>query len=49
MSKCRKVYHYNNSPLYYIKSDMSTNRSVYEKIHIHTHNTPAKSQIYPDI
>lgn len=49
MSKCREVYHYNNYPLYYIRSGMSTNRSVYEKMCIHTHNTPDKSWIYRDI
>lgn len=49
MSKCRAVYQYNNYPLYYIRSGMSMNRSVYEKMDIHTHNTLDKSWIFRDI
>jgi len=45
MSKRRELYHYNNFPLNYIWSGMSTNRRVYEKMNTRAHTTPDKRWI----
>jgi len=45
MAKRRELYRYNNYPLNYIRSGMSTNRCVYEKMCTRTHTAPDKRWI----
>jgi len=45
MSKSRELYHYNNFPLNYIRSGMSTNRRVYGKMYTRAHTAPDKRWI----
>jgi len=45
ISKRRELYYYKHFPLNYIKSGMSKNRRVYEKMRRYTHTTPDKGWI----
>jgi len=45
ISKRRELYYYKHFPLNYIKSGMSMNRRVYEKMRRNTHTSPDKGWI----